>query len=141
MRLLKDNRGQIRIIEAFFASLLILSTITLIPSQPPATDTSNGVLQSQGQDALMALDRNGYLSTLIENGNWTTLRKCLLSSLSPAIWFNLTVFDENMNPINNMSISSGSPISPKIVSTEYVCAGIGRLYAIYLVRLQMSSVT
>jgi hypothetical protein len=135
MRLLRDNRGQIRIIEAFFASLLILSTIALIPSQPPAVDTSNGALQMKGQDALTTLDRNGYLSTLIENENWT------ISSLSSAIWFNLTVFDENMNGVNNTPISSGSPISEKIVSTEYVCAGISREYRVYMVRLQLSSVT
>lgn len=141
MRLLKDNRAQIRIIEAFFASLLILSTIALIPSQPPVIDTNNEVLQMKGQDALTTLDRNGFLSTLIENENWTALRKCLISSLSPAIWFNLTVFDENMDVVNNMPISSGSPISEKIVSAQYVCAGIGRDYRIYVVRLQLSSVT
>jgi hypothetical protein len=141
MRLLRDNKGQIRIIEAFFASLLILSTIALIPSQPSAIDSSNGALQTKGQDALTTLDRNGYLSTLIENENWAALRKCLISSLSPAIWFNLTVFDENMNTVNNIPISTGSPISEKIVSIEYVCAGIGRCYTVYLVRLQLSSVT
>ena len=141
MSLLKDNKGQIRIIEAFFASLLILSTIALIPSQPPAVDTSNGGLQMKGQDALTTLDRNGYLSILIENENWTILKKCLTSSLSPAIWFNLTVFDENMNAVNNTPISSGSPISEKIVSVEYVCAGISIEYRVYVVRLQLSSVT
>ena len=141
MKLLRDERGQIRIIEAFFASLLILSTVALIPSQPPVANTTNEVLQTKGQDALMTLDRNGYLSTLIENGNWTVLRKCLMSLLSPAIWFNLTVFDENMNAVNNTPISSGSPVSDKIVSAEYVCAGISREYRVYVVRLQLSSVT
>jgi hypothetical protein len=141
MKLLRDKKGQIRIIEAFFASLLILSTIALIPSQPPAIDTSDEALQMKGQDALTTLDRNGYLSTLIENENWTVLRRCLMSSLSPAIWFNLTVFDENMNAINNAPVSSGSPVSEKIVSAEYVCAGISREYKVYVIRLQLSSVT
>ena len=141
MKLLGDERGQIRIIEAFFASLLILSTIALIPSQPPAANTTNEVLQTKGRDALMTLDRNGYLSTLIKNGNWTVLRKCLMSLLSPAVWFNLTVFDENMNSVNNTPLRSGSPVSERIVSTEYVCAGISTDYEIYVVRLQLSSVT
>jgi len=141
MRLLRDNKGQIRIIEAFFASLLILSTIALIPSQPPIIDTTNEALQMKGQNVLTTLDRNGYLSTLIQKENWTILRKCLMSSLSPTIWFNLTVFDENMNAVNNTPISSGSPISEKIVSAEYVCAGISREYRVYVVRLQLSSVT
>lgn len=141
MRLLRDNKGQIRIIEAFFASLLILSTIALIPSQNPVIETTNEALQLKGQNALTTLDSNGYLSTLIENENWTVLRKCLISSLSPAIWFNLTVFDENMSALNNTPISSGSPVSEKIVSAEYVCAGISRQYRVYVVRLQLSRVT
>jgi hypothetical protein len=51
------------------------------------------------------------------------------------------VFDENMNVVNNTPISSGSPVSEKIVSAEYVCAGITREYRVYVVRLQLSSVT
>lgn len=141
MKLLKDNKGQIRIIEAFFASVLILSTIALIPSPPPLVDTTNGVLQLKAQDMLTTLDRNGYLSTLIENGNWSALRECLESSLSPAVWFNLTVFDENMNPVNNMPISSGNTAGEKVISAEYVCASTNRDYKIYVVRLQLSNVT
>ena len=141
MKLLKDNRGQIRIIEAFFASVLILSTIALIPSPPPLVDTTNGVLQLKAQDVLTTLDRNGYLSRLIENGNWSALRNCLESSLSSTVWFNLTVFDENMNTVNNIPISSGNTASGKIISVEYVCASTSRNYRINIVRLQLSSVT
>ena len=141
MRLLRDQSGQIRIIEAFFASILILSTIALIPSPPPAANTTSEVLQMKSRNVLMSLDRSGYLSTLIEDGNWTALRKCVMSLLSSAIWYNLTVFDENMNVVNNTPIGSGSVAGGEIVSIEYLCASTDKDYGIYVVRLQLASVT
>ena len=141
MKLLKDNKGQIRIIEAFFASILILSSVALIPSQPPVEKTNESVLNFKAQEVLATLDRNGFLSKLIENTSWTALKKCVESSLSPAIWFNLTVFNENMQPVNDIPISNGSPISEKITATEYVCASVGTNYRIYVIRLQLASVT
>jgi hypothetical protein len=141
MKLLKDNRAQIRIIEAFFASILILGAVALIPSQPPSTNENQNTLNLKGQDVLATLDRNGFLAKLIENGSWIALKKSVESSLSPAVWFNLTVFDENMRPINEIPICSGSPISEKITASDYVCANTARNYEIYIIRLQLSSVT
>jgi hypothetical protein len=87
------------------------------------------------------MDRNGFLSKLIENTSWVTLEKCVESVLSPAIWFNLTIFDESMRPMNDVPICSGSSISEKITAVEYICASSSRNYGIYVVRLQLSSVT
>jgi len=141
MKLLKDNKGQIRIIEAFFASVLLLSSIALIPSQLPTESTNGNNLNLQAQNLLETMDRNGLLSRLIENSSWFALKKCVESVLSPAIWFNLTIFDESMRPLNDVPICSGSPISEKITAVEYICASSSRNYGIYVVRLQLSSVT
>jgi hypothetical protein len=141
VRRLRDNKGQIRVIEAFFASILLFSVLTLVPTPRNARDTSDQTLISMGQNALMTLDNNGYLSKLIENQSWITLRECIQSAFPPTVWFNLTVFDENMNTINNMPISSGNAAGEKIISAEYVCASTSRDYRIYVVRLQLSSVT
>ncbi|HXX88358.1 MAG TPA: hypothetical protein VEH86_07945, partial [Candidatus Acidoferrum sp.] len=89
---------------------------------------------------LITLDSDGTLSRLIENGSWITLRECVQSLLSPAAWFNLTIFDENMNPINAIQMSSGSPINKDIVAVDYVCASLNSSYRIYIVRLQLSNV-
>lgn len=141
MKLSKDKRGQIRIIEAFFAAILILSTIALIPSETRVENSNDQVLHLTAQDVLTPLDANGFLSKLIENRSWTSLRKCIESSLPPTIWFNLTVFDENMRSINEIQICNGSPIGDAIVGTDYVCASSARNYQIYIVRLQLSGVT
>jgi len=45
-RLLKDNRGQIRIIEAFFAAILLLSVLALIPKTPDTTNNSSETLST-----------------------------------------------------------------------------------------------
>jgi hypothetical protein len=56
------------------------------------------------------------------------------------VWFNLTVFDENMTPINDIPITSGSAVNDKIVAVDYVCASTGSSYAVYIVRLQLAEV-
>jgi hypothetical protein len=141
MRLLKDNKGQIRVIEAFFASILLLSVLTLLPSTTNSTSSSDQSLISTGQHVLLALDYNGYLSKLIENRSWSTLRNCVQSSLPPTVWFNLTVLDENNNAINNVTMTSGTPINQKILSFDYICASQSPNYNIYIVRLQLSVVS
>lgn len=141
MKFLKDNKGQIRIIEAFFASLLILASIALIPSSPPTEDTTNKTLGLKAQQLLTTLDRENLLPKLIEDRNWTALKKCVEYSLSPAIWFNLTVYDEDMHTLNDILICNGSPVSETIAAIEYLCASTGRNYRIYTIRLQLSSVT
>ncbi len=141
MRLLKDNRGQIRVIEAFFASVLLLSSLTLIPmaTQKTADDTTE-VLSLKAQQVLMSLDSNGYLSNLIGDGNWTVLKDCVQSVLPLTLWFNLTVFNENMTQLNDVPICSGSAVSDEIGSTDYVTANPSSDYAVYIVRLQLAGV-
>lgn len=140
MRLLKDNKGQIRTIEAFFASMLLLASLTLIPAAQNTPSDSSDMLSSTAQNILLSLDSNGHLAELINNGNWTELKNSIQSAVSPAIWFNLTVFDENMVSINDTPICSGSAVSDNIVSTDYVCAAASSNYAVFIVRLQFAVV-
>ena len=140
MRLLKDNKGQIRVIEAFFASVLLLSSLTLIPTIQRNSNDSTGTLSSTALNVLMNLDDNGNLANLVDNRNWTALRSCVQSCVSLIVWFNLTVFDENMTQINGVPICSGSAVSDNIVAVDYVCASISSNYAVYIIRLQLAAV-
>jgi hypothetical protein len=140
VRLLKDNRGQIRIIEAFFASILLLSSLTLIPATQNNSNDSTDILASTAHNVLMSLDSNGYLTSLVSNQSWINLKSSIQSSLSPMMWFNLTVFDENMTRINDVPICSGSAVSDRIVAVDYVCAGTSSNYAVYIIRLQLALV-
>ena len=139
MRLLRNKKGQMRILEAFFASILILSSLALVPSQLTLEKSHFNTLYSVGTQVLITLDSNGNLSKLIENENWTVLRKCVQSMLPVSVWFNLTVFNENMMCLNDVLVSNGSPVSDEIVAVEYVCASSGGNYAVYIVRLQLAT--
>jgi hypothetical protein len=140
MRLLKDNKGQIRIIEAFFASILLLSSLTLIPATHSNSNDSTEILASTAHNVLMSLDSNGYLASLISNQSWANLKSSIQSSLSPMVWFNLTVFDEDMACINDILICSGSAVSDRIAAVDYVCASTSSNYAVYIIRLQLALV-
>lgn len=140
MRLVEDNKGQIRIIEAFFAVILLLSSLTLIPTVQKHSKDSTENLTSIAHNILMSLDSDGYLSGLIVNKSWTKLKSCVQTSLSPMIWFNLTVFNENMTRVNDIPITSGSTVSDMIAAVNYVCASTSDNYALYIVRLQLSEV-
>jgi len=140
VRLLKDKKGQIRIIEAFFASILMLSSLTLIPMVQERSSDSTETLSSAAYNILMSLDSDGQLACLIGNESWVNLKSCVQSSLSPMVWFNLTVFDETMNRINDVPVTSGTAVNDRIAAVDYVCAGTDGNYAVYIVRLQLAEV-
>ena len=140
MRLLEDKKGQIRIIEAFFASVLLLSSLTLIPMVQQRSNDTTGNLSSTAHNILMSLDSDGQLAGLIGNESWITLKNCVQVSISPMVWFNLTVFDEDMTRVNDVPITSGSAVNDRMAAVDYVCASTSGDYAVYIVRLQLAEV-
>ena len=141
MRILRDKRGQIRVIEAFFASVLLLSSLTLIPMVHQSSEGNKvDVLSSTAFNVLLSLDNDGSLAELVDSGNWSALEESLTSCLPIAIWFNLTVFSQDMNCLNDLLICSGGAISDKIEVADYVCASTSEDYAVYVLRLQLAAV-
>ena len=141
MNFKNDKRGMVRIIEALFASLLILSTLAFVPSQLGPEPTHYNSLYSEGTQVLISLDSNGRLSNQIEDGNWTSLKNSIQSILPVSLWFNLTVFDENMDIVNDVYVSNGSPVSDDIVAVNYVCATSNANYEVYVIQLQLAEVS
>ena len=139
MRLISNKKGQVRVIEAFFASMLILSCLALIPAQ--ATPKNSDVnLAWKAQNVLLTLDSDGHLANLVDNHDWSTLGKCVESALPLTTWFNLTVCDKNQNILNPYPLSNGGQISDKIVSVTYVCESQSSSYVVYILQLQLSVV-
>jgi hypothetical protein len=139
-RLFRDKKAQVRTIEAFFASILLLSFIALVPSNQEQVDSSSNALSSMALNALVSLDNDGSLTSLVDIQDWKTLEMHIQSVIPSAVWFNLTAFDANMKPLNNLAITSGSPISDNIQVASYICASTNESYAVYLLRLQVSAV-
>jgi len=139
LKLLEDKKGVVRVIEAFLASMLLMSCLAMIPAQPNLQD-STGNLASTAQNTLLSLDSNGHLATLVDNRDWTGLKNSIESTLPLTVWFNLTVFNENMNVLNDFPICNGGAVSNSIVSVDYVCASQNSTYTIYILQLQLSQV-
>ena len=139
MKLLRDKKGQVRIIEAFFATVLLMSCLSIIPDSTSVKDSTQN-LSSTAQNILLSFDSNGHLSALINSQNWGALKECIESSLPLTVWFNLTVFDQTMHILNPFPISNAGTVSDKIISINYICASQSSVYTIYILQLQLSQV-
>ena len=139
MKLVEDKKGVVRVIEAFLASMLLMSCLAMIPAQPSFSDSA-GNLAVTAQNVLLSLNSNGHLATLVDNRDWTDLRSSIESALPLTVWFNLTVYDENMRVLNGFPICNGGSVSNSIVSIDYVCASQSSMYTMYILRLQLSHV-
>lgn len=139
MRLLQDKKGQIRVIEAFFASMLILSCLSLIPAQQ-STQNPPVNLSSKAENVLLSLDGDGHLGRLIDDHDWAAVRGCVESALPLTMWFNLTVYDKDLNTLNEFPICNGGAVSNQISSVTYVCASQNSSFAVYVLQLQLAVV-
>ena len=139
MRLISNKKGQVRVIEAFFASMLMLSCLTLIPAQTTPKNSSSD-LSWKAQNVLLTLDSDGHLASLVDNHDWAALGAGIESALPLTTWFNLTVYDKDMNVLNPFPISNGGAVSDRIVSVDYVCVSQNSTFAVYVLQLQLAVV-
>ena len=134
-----QNRGQIRMLEAFLAILLVSSALILSAGlSPPESAEKETQLTSLGIQALLQLDENGRLGVLIDARNWTMIGACLREVLPFGTIFNLTVYDETSQIINNVAVTNGVLDAEAAIAVEYVCASQGLKCQLYLIRLQLS---
>jgi hypothetical protein len=138
LKLWKNNQGQVRVIEAFLASLLLTGCIAIIPIYSSSIESQN--LSSSARNILASLDNEGQLASLIESENWRGLRDSINSAIPLTLWYNLTVYDENMIIKNPFPICNGGSISDNINSIVYVSVSPNSQYTVYVLRLQVSKV-
>jgi hypothetical protein len=113
----------------------------MIPATQRNTTSSSNVLSATAFNALASLDNNGYLADLVDRRNWTAIHDCLEGILSPSLWFNLTVYDENMTSLNTTPICTGTAISNHIEAANYLCPTTNQNYEIYFIRLQLAGLS
>jgi len=135
----RDNRGQIRILEAFLATAVIFSALLLTgPTYVVLEDSGDlEVLYSIGVNVLVELDRDGKLGQLIAQGNWTALSEWISTSLPLGISYNLTVYNEDMEIVNDALVSSGSVDGKSVVSVRYILAERTNC-SFYVIKLQLA---
>jgi hypothetical protein len=137
-RLLHDKRGQVRVIEAFLASMLILACLSFVPPQSTGSQRSSVNLDSTAENVLLSLDSNGQLGRCIDSQNWASLSSCLESALPLTVWYNLTVYDANGACLNSYPICNGGAVSNQVSSVTYICASPSSTYTVYVLQLQLA---
>jgi len=133
------NRGQIRIIEAFLAVFIIFSSLAVSANLTVTQNkTKRDDLASVGLQALMKLDSDGSLGNYIYCEAWSSLRDALNIILPSGISFNLTVYNKQMQQVNNAVISNGAFNSQEIAFVEHVCATQGSIFRCYIIYLYLA---
>jgi len=94
-------------------------------------------LSTSGMQALVELDSDGTLGKLIDERNWIAITDNLEILLPVGVSYNVTVYDDAMNQINDSTIGNGLK-GQKVVSIEYPCASQSSECHFYLVRLQLA---
>ena len=132
MRTMRNTKGQMRVIEAIFASFIFVSALTFVnifavlPSSPKY-ETSD--LEKMGHNVLHDLNEQGLLTRFVYNETeWGELTNALMIFLPPNVYFNLTINDIKGEIINqDFPISHGSPgvfrNSDSTVSVSYIIPG------------------
>jgi len=137
--MLKDKRGQIRVLEAFLATAVVFSALLLTRPIYVAFDNQDDqdALYALGLNVLVQLDREGELGRLINQRNWTEISSRLSIMLPMGVSYNFTVYDEELEILNNSSISSGDLNGRNVVSIQYLI--VERTdFNFYVVRLQLA---
>ena len=134
-RLAFDRRGQMRVIEAMMASLLIVFAVVfvdLFAVTPVSPKYESGELEKVGFNVLHDLDEQELLGRFIGNGEWANMTSALAASLPTDVYFNLTVFDMAGTVVNSVPISYGTSRvfsnSTYVASVTYVVPGYQMLY-------------
>jgi len=137
--MLSDKRGQIRVLEAFFATAIVFSALLLTRPVYVAFDGQNeeNLLYTIGFNVLVQLDQEGDLGRLIAQRNWTELSSRLSVMLPLGVSYNLTVYNESLEILNDSSISSGDLNGRNVVSIQYLVVERADL-DFYVVRLQLA---
>jgi len=136
------NKGQIRIIEAFFAVIIVFSAFAVSANLSVSNQaTSHRNLASVGLNSLMELDKGGYICKCVTTGNFAALREALSLVLPTGVGFNLTIFDTQMNQVNTETVANSGFGNQDVVSVEYVSASQDNPFLCYVVHMQLWVVT
>jgi hypothetical protein len=143
-RLAFDRHGQMRVIEALMASLLIVFAVVfvdLFAVTPASPKYESGELEKIGFNVLHDLDEQELLGRFIGNGEWANMTSALAASLPTDVYFNLTVYDMAGIVVNSVPIGYGTSRvfsnSTYVASVTYVVPGYQMLYRPRVLVLQL----
>jgi hypothetical protein len=93
---LKNNKGQMRIIETILAAIIIvvaLSFVNFFSVNPRAAAYEVKDMEKMGYSVLNDLDQQGILARQVYQSDWTDLKAALRLTLPVDVCYNMTVYE------------------------------------------------
>jgi hypothetical protein len=138
----KANWGQIRIIEAFFAVLIVFAAFAVAPNVSESRNTMrSNYLTSVGLEILMKLDQSGMLSNYVASQDFSKLQGAINLILPSGIFYSITVYDERMQQVNADPVTNGLPNSLEIAFVEYISGTQDTVFRCYVIHMQLAMAT
>jgi hypothetical protein len=146
MRLRRNSKGQMRVVETLLASFIFISALTfvnLFSTYPTSPKYEVSDLEKMGHNVLTDLDDRRILSDFVYNeSKWEDLRLAVHVFLTPDIYFNLTIYDANGAVVNgDHPIFFGDPgafaSSTATASVTYAISGHDASYDPRILVLQL----
>lgn len=132
------RRGAVHTLDAFFAAVIILTTLLYASQVPRERDyEASASLRARGLEALVRLDGNGTLGRLVDERGWYEIEVLLRLALPSGVSFNLTVLDEGGSVVNDRAVSSGGLVGRTVEAVDYLLAVESAECPFYRVRLQL----
>jgi hypothetical protein len=132
------RRGVVHTLDAFFAAVIILTTLLYASQVPRERDyEAPASLRARGFEALVRLDGNGTLGRLVEDRGWDEMEALLRLAFPSGVSFNLTVLDEGGKAVNDRAVSSGGLVGRTVEAVDYLLAVESAECPLYRVRLQL----
>jgi hypothetical protein len=85
------------------------------------------------------MNEHGELSQLIDAENWAGLEQTMASGLPTGVLFNVTVYDAELNRLNNITVSNGLMSDQDMISITCPCASQNPTLHLYLVQVQLGT--
>jgi len=126
----RSQKGQMRVIEAVMASLIVVSAISflyLFAGTPSSQPQETSELEKLGHNVLHDIDEQRLLARFVYGSEWQNLTSALVVSFPTNVYFNLSIYDADGNPISHPQIQYGDQqvfaSSKSVTSVTYILPG------------------
>jgi len=99
----RSVKGQMRVVESIMAILIVISAVTFLyyfASAPSSQARDASELEKIGHNILHDIDEQGLLARYVYRSEWGNMTSALAVSLPINVYFSLSVYDMNNNPVN-----------------------------------------
>ena len=131
----RSVKGQMRVVESIMAALIVISAVTFLyffASTPSSQAHDTSELEKIGHNILHDVDEQRLLARYVYRSEWANITSALVVSLPTNVYFNLSIYDINHNPINHPLIQYGDQqvfsSSAAVASVTYILPGYQTSY-------------